>query len=370
MRNSEALVTKISIAMATYNGAKYIRQQLESIAAQTLRPIEIIICDDRSTDDTRTIIQEFATNSPIPVVLHLNDENLGFRANFFKCAALCTGNLVQFSDQDDIWLPQKLEKAAAYFSDPEVMMVHHNVLLFNDVYPDIGALATEPPQSAIADKLTLPPWIGILGFTQLFRRELCNTFFAWPKSTMAEDKTKQMVHDQWITFVANSVGKVAYIHQPLARYRQHTSNTIGWSVEKTTFLKKMRHRLENRSAVYLHLADASHRRATALLEIADALPMQRTDLEFASAKWIDLSRSYTKRSAVYGEGAFSTRLSAMTSLTRSGFYNERGFWTVGRNGAIKDLVLGVALGPLVRRYGYVPTGGDQTCRRGEFLPSL
>ena len=108
---------KISVAMCTYNGEKYLREQLESIALQTRLPAELVICDDRSTDSTSEIIRDFADSAPFPVRFNLNPVNLGgatkgITKNFEQASRLCTGDLIAFCDQDDAWLPQKLARMA------------------------------------------------------------------------------------------------------------------------------------------------------------------------------------------------------------------------------------------------------------------
>ena len=102
----------ISVAMCTYNGEKYLREQLESIALQTRLPAELVICDDRSTDSTSEIIRNFADSAPFPVRFNLNPVNLGgatkgITKNFEQASRLCTGDLIAFCDQDDVWLPKK-----------------------------------------------------------------------------------------------------------------------------------------------------------------------------------------------------------------------------------------------------------------------
>ena len=92
----------ISVAMATFNGEKYIQEQLDSIRQQTLCPYELVVCDDGSTDGTIDMIKEFSRTVPFSVRLYLNNNNLGFADNFLKCAALCKGDWIAFSDQDDI----------------------------------------------------------------------------------------------------------------------------------------------------------------------------------------------------------------------------------------------------------------------------
>jgi glycosyltransferase involved in cell wall biosynthesis len=102
-------MTTISIAMATYNGARFIREQLNSLAAQTELPSELVVTDDGSTDNTIEIVSEFARNAPFPVSVFPGNQRLGFRANFMNCASLCSGDLISFCDQDDVWQTQDLK---------------------------------------------------------------------------------------------------------------------------------------------------------------------------------------------------------------------------------------------------------------------
>ena len=99
----------ISIAMTTYNGAKYLKEQLDSIVEQTLLPEEIIICDDCSSDETIEIIKNHRLFNIIR--LNINETRIGVVQNFIKATSLCkSNNYIAFSDQDDVWFPMKLEK--------------------------------------------------------------------------------------------------------------------------------------------------------------------------------------------------------------------------------------------------------------------
>ncbi len=97
----------VSIAMATYNGEKFLQKQLDSIYGQTYKNIEVIVTDDCSTDKTVEILQEYKKNYGLKY--HINDHNLGFIKNFEKAITLSNGNYVALADQDDIWLPEKIE---------------------------------------------------------------------------------------------------------------------------------------------------------------------------------------------------------------------------------------------------------------------
>ena len=115
---------KTSVAVCTYNGEQYIAEQLWSIISQTQSVDEIVICDDRSSDGTIPVINEIQANTSIPVRLYINEVNLGCRANFQKAIGLCTGDIIFLSDQDDIWVPDKVEKIIKWFesnNDKEVV---------------------------------------------------------------------------------------------------------------------------------------------------------------------------------------------------------------------------------------------------------
>lgn len=128
----------ISVAMCTYNGERYLREQLESIASQTRLPDELVICDDRSTDSTAEIIRDFADSAPFPVRFNLNPVNLGGAAkgitkNFEQASRLCIGDLIAFCDQDDVWLPQKLARMAQTMEEqPQLGGVFVDAQLIND----------------------------------------------------------------------------------------------------------------------------------------------------------------------------------------------------------------------------------------------
>src|SRR5215470_8302349 len=109
----------ISVAMCTYNGARFLAEQLGSLAAQSRLPDELVVCDDGSTDESAEIVKDFARHAPFPVRLEVNEENLGATKNFEKAIGLCRGEVIALSDQDDVWYPKKLELHESVFvADP------------------------------------------------------------------------------------------------------------------------------------------------------------------------------------------------------------------------------------------------------------
>lgn len=118
---------KVSVAVATYNGENFIEEQLVSIGEQGYQPSEIVICDDGSSDDTLFICEKFSRKSSFPCLIFRNEKRLGFADNFLRAASLCSGDLIAFCDQDDVWTKDKLARCVAWFQrSSEIMLVSHN----------------------------------------------------------------------------------------------------------------------------------------------------------------------------------------------------------------------------------------------------
>src|SRR5262249_2436564 len=119
--------------MTTYNGEKYLAEQLASFAAQSRKPDELVITDDGSSDDTLTIAREFAGKAPFAVHVHNNPQRLGIAGNFGHAIELATGDVIFLSDQDDAWKPEKLAAVAAIFERrPEVGLVCHDAEVMDE----------------------------------------------------------------------------------------------------------------------------------------------------------------------------------------------------------------------------------------------
>lgn len=108
---------RISIAMTTYNGARYLNDQLDSFSVQTKLPDELVVCDDKSSDNTINILDDFKRTAPFDVKIICNEENIGYTKNFQKALSLCSGDLIFLSDQDDVWLSDKVEIMSSYFNE-------------------------------------------------------------------------------------------------------------------------------------------------------------------------------------------------------------------------------------------------------------
>ena len=118
----------ISVAMATYNGEKYIIEQLDSIRNQSLTPDEVVICDDRSTDHTVSLIETYIDKYSLNGwQIHVNEQNLGYINNFWKAILLTRGDYIFLSDQDDVWMNNKIEMMVGIMKKNDALMLHTEV---------------------------------------------------------------------------------------------------------------------------------------------------------------------------------------------------------------------------------------------------
>ena len=211
----------ISIAMATYNGAKYLQLQLDSIRNQSYKDIEIIICDDQSSDDTWEIIKMNAAEDS-RIKPFRNEENLGFKKNFEKAIGLCSGEYIALSDQDDIWEPNHLQILLDTIGNHSIACGDAN--LIGSSGEPLGMTLSD------ADCLEYPPEprFGVAyrvffnsscfqGASMLIRRDFLETALPIPE--------KAKYHDAWFAALAPFVGVLIYTKQVITQHRRHDSNS-------------------------------------------------------------------------------------------------------------------------------------------------
>jgi glycosyltransferase involved in cell wall biosynthesis len=215
---------KLSIALATHNGTVYLKEQLESIAAQTRPPDELVISDDHSTDDTTRLIEEFADSGDFPVRLSVNESNLGTAKNFEKAISLCRGDVIVLSDQDDVWHSDKLETVERIFSDkPQLSLVFSNAELVDETLRRYDQTLfdlvhfNEQKQRLVKSGRALDLQLRenlVLGCTVAFRADL-------KELILPISGNGPLVHDGWIMLLVAAVGEIDFIQRPLLKYRQH-----------------------------------------------------------------------------------------------------------------------------------------------------
>lgn len=209
---------KISVVMATYNGEKYLEQQIESILSQTLLPAELIVCDDCSTDGTVAILAKYQEQLTYVV----NPQQLGLIGNFKKAVSLAAkDNYVALSDQDDIWLPDKLAASAALMQKMDQSLpclVHTDLVLVDEQLKVLNpSFMNERGQHQYYHNLqTLLFANFVTGCTMLMNQKLREFF--------AEIPGNVKFHDAWIALAAATFGSVKEISTPMVRYRKHGNN--------------------------------------------------------------------------------------------------------------------------------------------------
>ncbi|HET8760878.1 MAG TPA: glycosyltransferase family 2 protein [Nitrospiria bacterium] len=218
----------MSVALCTYNGGRYLGEQLESLASQTLKPRELVVCDDGSTDDTVAIIRDFALRARFPVRLFLNPANLGSTKNFEHAIQRCEGDLIALSDQDDVWRPRKLERVVAAFeAAPDVGAVFSDGEVVDETLRPLGYGLWDAAgfDAARRERLGQGHALEVLlkndvvtGAALAFRRTFRDAIVPIPAI---------WVHDAWIALVIAALGKVGTIDEPLILYRKHRHQQVG-----------------------------------------------------------------------------------------------------------------------------------------------
>ncbi len=211
----------VSIALTTYNGAEYIQDQVDSLLTQTYSRLEIIICDDGSSDAT---VQILRTNALIDnrIKVYVNETNLGFNKNFEKAISLCTGDFIAISDQDDIWVDNKIERMLQLWKHDTVLM-HHSAKTFSSLPLPKIEISKEKDMSVCTDMRYIIAGNFIQGCTTFFKRELLDTAIPFPDG---------VIYDWWLGVCAFNTGKVQYVHENLIYHRRHYTSA-HFSIEKT-----------------------------------------------------------------------------------------------------------------------------------------
>lgn len=205
-------MTRVSVAMATYNGAAFLVEQLASIAAQSRPPDELVVGDDGSGDGTLACLADFAARAPFPVLVEVNRARLGVAGNFFATIGRCSGDLILLSDQDDVWRPDKLARVVAHFAGhPRCLMATHDATIVDGrgrstgrtLGGQIAAAGGRPARDLVA------------GCCMAIDARLARA---------AQPPPLTETHDAWLAQLADLVGLRDHLDQSLIDYRRHGAN--------------------------------------------------------------------------------------------------------------------------------------------------
>jgi len=276
----------VSVALCTFNGERYIEEQLVSILTQTRPPVEVVISDDMSTDATLDIARRVASaHGSAPVRILHNVDRLGVTRNFERAVAASIGDVIALSDQDDRWYPERVEALMAVLeANPAIRLVHHDAALIGADGKPLGHSLLDSLRVSRSERTLLdggPGFTALIrrnlatGATMMFRRELLDVALPFPAS---------WVHDEWLAVVAAATGGVRLIERDLVAYRQHEANQIG--VQQPTLRYRARRMLEKRGDRYGELATKSRTLADRLASIG------------VEPRWLDLARRKAEFEAV------------------------------------------------------------------------
>lgn len=231
---------KTSVVLSTYNGEKYIEEQLRSIFEQTVKPDEIIVCDDCSVDHTKEIVKKCLNGCGITNIFIEHEQNRGVVKSFEEAIKKAQGDIVFLCDQDDVWCPNKIQTYLKYF-----LRKPNCKLVFADAYITDEKLHVK--KKSLWDSLNLRfnncssneqivdemlRRNVFTGMSMAFRKNIINE---------AEDFPDNMLHDEYIGWLALSSGYVVPIEKKLVLYRQHSNNVVGISrTKKFTDLHTMK----------------------------------------------------------------------------------------------------------------------------------
>ena len=243
-----SIKNKISIALCTYNGSKYLKKQLNSILEQTYPIDEIIIVDDCSTDETISILKEYQLNNPV-IKLFLNDKNLGSNKSFKYAISLATNDLIALCDQDDIWHPNKIETQieaianSGYNTVDKPLVAFHDLCLMdeNEVVTNESFWELHQFNAATFNFRKLLLYNIITGCTCILNKRM-------KEELIKSDMKDIIMHDYLIALIGYGFGNVVHTDEPLMYYRSHSSSVT--EKEKVTLnsrIKSLIKRVKNKS---------------------------------------------------------------------------------------------------------------------------
>jgi glycosyltransferase involved in cell wall biosynthesis len=331
---------KLSIAMTTYNGEKYIQQQLESIINQTLLPSELVITDDVSTDNTIKIIERFLINAPFPVRVIINEKNLGYTENFLRCAQICKYEWIAFCDQDDYWLPNKIEKIAEHiinFRGNDLLLIGHTAIVADKdlihsqlCIPYYKKNKYLKPNSNYAFNCTV-------GFASVVHTSLINDFNHKLRPQFSIDGS-HLGHDQWLSMLANALGTVGCIAEPLAVWRRHSLSATGTPIKENLQSQIFNSLRINHSEEYILNSKMVFEAAKSLANISkdSKIINDKRKLIEISKDFFDLASNLKIRGKIYNSQSRMDALVCLLNLILNNAYFYKPIKRLGWKSFLKD----------------------------------
>lgn len=244
---------KISIVMTTYNGEKYLEEQINSILSSTYQDFELYIVDDGSQDNTMEILKGYKEKYPDKVYVSRNETNLGVTLNFLNAISKTSSEYIMLCDQDDVWKMDKIARTLKRVKQMEVQFGKDlPIAVFTDAYvvdEDLNIIHESFFRSGrlnprLTDLAHLLMENKLIGCTVMINQGLRRILQSRPLPKRAR------FHDGWLGLMAASVGKIGFIKEPTLFYRQHGANVVGnrgflpYIINRISNLRKQKRALE------------------------------------------------------------------------------------------------------------------------------
>ena len=209
-----------SIALATFNGSRFLREQLDSLLGQSYGNLEIVVSDDQSADDTPRILNEYSAADP-RIRWSPNPAPRGYAKNFERAISGCRGDFIFLCDQDDVWSSDKVRQHVLAYDDPKIAWVYNRVELIDENGRRIGTLEDAAPDYYGEKTITQAAWGScILGCATSYRAEAVKWTLPIGRHARA--------HDSWIQLLLHARPHV-FLDVQLQFYRMHEANSAGWN---------------------------------------------------------------------------------------------------------------------------------------------
>lgn len=205
----------VSIAMAVCNGEKYLPAQIDSILCQLEDNDELIISYDPSNDGTLQVVKEYEKRDKRVHVVINNDHSRGLVSNFDNALRQCSKQIILYSDQDDIWMPDKIDKMVFCFDDPKVSVAIHDAKI-TDENLNVTIDSTFKLRGGSTSFWKNLIRLSYIGCSMAFRSELLPVVLPLP--------TRKRSYDWWTGSICSCYGKMAMVNEPLILHRMHQNN--------------------------------------------------------------------------------------------------------------------------------------------------
>jgi glycosyltransferase involved in cell wall biosynthesis len=321
--------------LCTYNGERYLKQQLDSLLAQSRLPGKIVAVDDESTDTSWEILRAFAEQARrrgITVDAQRNRNNLGYVRNFEMALQRAGTDVIFVCDQDDVWYPDKLTVMHECFTaDPDLLMLHSDARLVEAHLDDLGCSLFDALELGADELQRVHDGCGfdvllrrciVTGATMAFRSDLLA--YAVPFGD-------GWIHDEWLAIVASAIGKIDVVERSMIDYRQHDANQRGMS--RRTLDVKVR-------AIALSRAELLSNDARRMESLQQRLRMLPVAVEKNLPARVQDKLEHTRFRIHVTDTARIKRISPILKEAASGRYRRYG---AGIRSVLRDLMRGAAV---------------------------